>query len=170
MDELFLLPPTPVAIPRAFWLDPKDHVLSSQIFVVQPSVFEFERITKAIASAGPNDYDMEIVNQLYGESAMIIPHRRYDLLTRAFRENLSEAYLGNSVERWDPDAVIKEAKFLHFSDWPVPKPWVPNYEKMEELKPTCEGENVCRAKDIWLGFYRDFAFRRQVTSLFHALV
>jgi hypothetical protein len=163
MDELFFLPSCPVAIPRAFWLNPDDHVLSSQIFIIQPSAMEFERVSRAIASAGPNDYDMEIVNQLYGNSAMIIPHRRYDLLTRAFRENLSEAYLGNDVEKWDPDKVLKEAKFLHFSDWPVPKPWVPNYQKMEELKPECEAENVCRAREIWMGFYSDFARRRKVT-------
>ncbi|RFU26748.1 hypothetical protein B7463_g9597, partial [Scytalidium lignicola] len=162
MDELFLLPPCPVAMPRAYWLDDKDNFLSSQIVLVQPSAMEFERVTKAIASAGPDDYDMEIFNNLYGKSAMIIPHRRYDLITRAFREDHKVSYLGNEVEEWDPDQVLEEAKFLHFSDWPVPKPWIPDYSKIEEYKPPCtdDGKN-CRAQTLWLGFYSDFAKRRE---------
>jgi len=161
MDELFLLPSCPVALPRAFWLPVADHVLSSQIVLVEPSAFEFSRITKAITSAGPNDYDMEIINNLYGNSALILPHRKYDMLTRIFREDHRESYLGNDVEKWDPDKVFAEASFLHFSDWPVPKPWLPDYGKKEELKPKCEGED-CRAQKLWLGFYDDFTKRRQV--------
>ncbi|KAH8811513.1 nucleotide-diphospho-sugar transferase [Xylogone sp. PMI_703] len=162
MDELFLLPPCPVALPRAYWLEDKEYFLSSQIVLVQPSAMEFARVEKAIASAGPNDFDMEIFNNLYGKSAMIIPHRRYDLLTRAFREDHKLSYLGNEVEEWDPDQVLKEAKFLHFSDWPVPKPWIPNYSLMDEHKPPCtdDGKN-CRAQELWLGFYSDFAERRE---------
>lgn len=152
-------------MPRAFWLPPEDHVLSSQLVLIQPSAFEFQRVSQAIDKAGPNDYDMEIFNNLYGESALIIPHRRYDLLTRTFREDHKISYLGNDVEEWDPDKVFAEAKFLHFSDWPVPKPWLPNYSKMDELKPACTDEGRdCRAQKLWLGFYSDFARRRQVRT------
>lgn len=123
MDELFLLPPCPVALPRAYWIHNADRVpvLSSQLLLIQPSALEFGRIMKAIETAGDNDYDMEIVNNLYGENAMILPHRKYDLLTGEFRAGEHERYLGNEVEEWDPERVLGEAKFLHFSDWPVPK-------------------------------------------------
>ncbi|KAI9778976.1 MAG: N-acetylglucosaminyltransferase [Geoglossum umbratile] len=121
MDELFLVPMVPVAMPRAYWLNPNDRVLSAQIILLQPSKFEFERIQKGIETTGQDDYDMEIVNALYKDSALVLPHRPYNLLTGEFRSKDHRAYLGNDVEPWDPDAVLREAKFLHFSDWPVPK-------------------------------------------------
>lgn len=121
LDELFLSPPCPVALPRAYWLDPVDRVMSSQLMLIQPSEFEFNRVMNATSHAKSDDYDMEIVNYLYRDSALILPHRPYDILTGEFRSNDHADYLGNAIERWDPDAVLKEAKYLHFSDWPVPK-------------------------------------------------
>lgn len=121
MDELFLIPSAPVAMPRAYWLNPDDRVLSSQLILLQPSEFEYERIAKATREAKPGAYDMEIVNDLYKDSCFIIPHRPYDLLTGEFRGDEHTSYLGNKEEQWDPEAVSKEAKFLHFSDWPRPK-------------------------------------------------
>lgn len=121
MDELFLIPPSPVAMPRAYWLDPNDRVLSSQLILIQPSEFEYERIAKATREAGQGEYDMEIMNNLYRDSCLILPHRPYDLLTGEFRSENHYDYLGNKEAAWDPDAALKEAKFLHFSDWPRPK-------------------------------------------------
>ncbi|KAL8797713.1 MAG: hypothetical protein Q9195_000065 [Heterodermia aff. obscurata] len=122
MDELFFLPKAPVAIPRSYWLPEDEPVkVSSQLIVIQPSKKEFARVQKAIASAGDSDYDMEIFNSLYRDSALILPHRRYDLLTQVFRWTNHSTYLGDPEEIWDPEAAMKEAKFLHFSDWPVTK-------------------------------------------------
>ena len=122
MDELFLLPPVPVAIPRSYWLPEYEPVkVSSQIVVIQPSKKEFARVERAIAAAGRSDYDMEIINTLYKDSALILPHRPYDLLTQVFHWTNHSAYLGDPDEVWDPEAVLKEAKFLHFSNWPIPK-------------------------------------------------
>ncbi|KAL3470974.1 nucleotide-diphospho-sugar transferase [Aspergillus californicus] len=172
MDELFLLPPCPVAMPRAYWLNPDDHTLSSQLVLVQPSKSEFSRIMAAISDAGSSDYDMEVVNVLYNNSALILPHRRYDLLSGEFRSKSHSAYLGNGLEVWDPQKILKEAKYLHFSDWPVPKPWLlasPSIVQKEQ--PTCDmnpatgQEDDCRARDIWLEFYADFATRRKVPLL-----
>jgi hypothetical protein len=170
MDELFLLLPAPVAIPRAYWL--KQPFLSSQLVLIQPSTYEFARIEEAIQTAKRGDFDMEIVNNLYNNSCIIIPHRRYDVLTGEFRGKGSHAsYLGNTYETWDPEVAFKEAKFLHFSDWPVPKPWIDaSNGVIEDNQPKCElGDNNptkdCRARDLWLGFYADFKARRHV-SLF----
>ncbi|GES65136.1 nucleotide-diphospho-sugar transferase [Aspergillus terreus] len=167
MDELFLLPPCPVAMPRAYWLNPNDRVLSSQVVLIQPSRSEFDRIMEAIRNARSNDYDMEIVNDLYRDSALVLPHRPYDLLTGEFRSKKHEAYLGNPLEEWDPYAILEEAKYLHFSDWPVPKPWIQAPKHViEEKQPTCDynpltqKEDDCRALNIWLGVYDDFRKRR----------
>lgn len=122
MDELFLLPRVPLALPRAYWLNPDDRVMSSQLLLIQPSKFEFDRNTKAIEAARSGDYDMEIINNLYRDSAMILPHRPYDLLTGEFRNTgRHKSYMGSEEEVFDPEKALKEAKFLHFSDWPVQK-------------------------------------------------
>ncbi|RFU30235.1 hypothetical protein B7463_g6073, partial [Scytalidium lignicola] len=165
MDELFLLPPCPVAMPRAYWMD--QPLLSSQLILIQPSVEEFARVKHAIDNAPKDDYDMEIMNNLYGKDCMIIPHRRYDLLTGEFRSTGKHlTYLGNEYEQWDPEKMLKEAKFLHFSDWPMPKPWIEaSKEETEKKMPECnrnaQGKEDCRARDLWLGFYSDFKKRRE---------
>ena len=168
MDELFLIPSAPVAMPRAYWLNPDDRVLSSQLVLLEPSEFEFKRITDAMDHIGPKDFDMEIVNNLYRDSCWIIPHRKYDLLSGEFRNepDSHEKYLGSKEETWDAEAVIKEAKFLHFSDWPYPKPWIQvGQGTTDERKPKCrdtsEGQN-CNDQKIWLWLYEDFRARRSV--------
>ena len=67
--------------------------------------------------------------------------------------------------------VLREAKYVHFSDDPLPKPWEHMSGKtMENMKPRCvghPGENQdCRARDIWLELYRDFGERRKVSPRF----
>lgn len=121
MDELFTLPSTPVAMPRAYWLGFDKRILTSAILVIQPSKDEYDRIAKAIAASKSNEYDMEIMNQLYQDSTMILPHRPYLMLTSGLYEADHTRYLGNTEEIWDPDSAIKELRFIHFSDWPVPK-------------------------------------------------
>jgi hypothetical protein len=69
--------------------------------------------------------------------------------------------------------MLKEAKFLHFSDWPMPKPWLSAGESLtNEKKPKCEtdgdGNEDCRARDLWLGFYSDFKERRKASHIRHS--
>ncbi|KAI9684121.1 MAG: N-acetylglucosaminyltransferase [Trizodia sp. TS-e1964] len=167
MDELFHVPSSPVAMPRAYWLKPEDIKLGSHLVLIEPSSMEYDRILSATNSARPNEYDMEIINKLYGSSAMVLPHRGYGLLTGEFRAKNHSQYLGNDLEKWDPETVYAEAKFLHFSDWPTPKPWLASPAIVENNKPDCDvdlatGEKTdCRAQHIWVGFYRDFAKRRK---------
>ncbi|KAI1694279.1 glucose N-acetyltransferase 1 [Ditylenchus destructor] len=156
MDELFLAPSSPVAMPRAYWLGFDKRFLSAQIVLIEPSKTEFDRLMRAMRVAKADDYDMDIVNNLYKDSALILPHRPYNLLTGEFRATNHAGYLGNPEEKWDPDAVLKEAKFLHFSDWPVPKKEQPKCEKDPNT-----GQENCRNRELWLGFYSDFKRRRQ---------
>ncbi|KAM0279164.1 hypothetical protein ACHAO9_011827 [Fusarium lateritium] len=165
MDELFFLPPAPVAMPRAYWISP-DKVLSSQVMLIEPSETEFTRIMERVQTAIYGEYDMEIVNQLYRDSALIFPHRRYDLLSGEFRNDNHAQYLGSDIETWDPAAAYSEAKLIHFSDWPLPKPWktMPE-EKRLEAQPNCtrasdEMEN-CTERIIWNRLYTDFRTKRK---------
>ncbi|CAK1363913.1 unnamed protein product [Cercospora beticola] len=197
MDELFLLPPTTLAAPRAYWLpNLKDPILSSQLLLIQPSIVEFNRILNAFDTRLEADYDMEIINHLYNSSALVLPHRPYNLLSGEFKRqgddsSLSSsipeaslpskvdhaAYLGSSTEVWNPDLIVNEAKYVHFSDWPLPKPWVfADEDSVENVMPRCviletrksvfEGvdddiKDDCRDREIWLGLYADFKRRRK---------
>ncbi|KAJ5544972.1 hypothetical protein N7535_006641 [Penicillium sp. DV-2018c] len=167
LDELFSMPPCPLALPRAYWFDPNERVQNSQLLLIQPSHFEFDRITAAINNASRFEYDMEIVNNLYKDSALIIPHRPWTILTGEFRGEHHSKWLGNDQEVWNPDEVLTEVKYLHFSDWPVPKPWIEaSQEVIEKEQPRCRFnvtsglEDDCRDREYWLGFYADFARRR----------
>lgn len=170
MDELFLSPPAPVAMPRAYWLYPDSPTLSSQLVLATPSKAEFARIQAKVSSAKSEDYDMEILNDLYKDSALILPHRPYNLITGEFKDHDTHAkYLGNPDEPWDPVAVYNEAKFLHFSDFPVPKPWLDASEEVrKESEPSCvkleDGREDCAARDLWNGFYADFRQARKVRT------
>lgn len=164
MDELFFLPATPVALPRAYWLNRP--TLGSHIMLIQPSVANFNRVAKAIEDAGIGEYDMEIVNSVFGDSCITIPHRWYALLTGEFRSKTHTSFLAEN-ERWDPVRITKEAKLIHFSDDPFPKPWVqPTQREITFTKPSCvsleSGKHDCRARDIWLDLYLDFKERREV--------
>ena len=160
------MPSSPVAMPRAYWEDTPHDQLSDQIILIEPSAFEFSRIEDAINNAGNNVFDMDIVSDMYFDSALVMPHRRYDLLTGELRRSDGHvAYLGNDLEEWDVDKIMAEAKFLHFSDWPVPKPWISRGDGiMTQHQPACvdrDGQQDCHERDLWLGFYHDFAQRRK---------
>jgi hypothetical protein len=163
MDELFLLPSAPVAMPRAYWMD--RFFLSSQLIVIEPSTSEWQRIQEAMEHHEGFDYDMDILNKLYGTSSTVIPHRKYDLLTGEIRPKDHDAYLG-SKEMWRAKDILAEAKFLHFSDWPMPKPWLEAVaEDWEKYTPECrvvsEIERDCEDREAWLEIRRDFTARRE---------
>ncbi|OAA36234.1 glycosyltransferase family 8 protein [Metarhizium rileyi] len=167
MDELFLLPPCPVAMPRAYWLYPEDPKLASPVILLQPTAVEFDRILAEIERAGNDDYDMEVVNTLYKDQGMVLPHRPYLMLTAEFRHDPDDhrKYLGTDRETWDPVAAFNEVKYIHFSDAPLPKPWHHiSDESHQEWQPKChvhDGVERCSERDIWNGIYTDFRNRRK---------
>ncbi|KYK56312.1 putative glucose n-acetyltransferase protein [Drechmeria coniospora] len=167
MDELFLLPPCTAAMPRAYWLHPDKKILTSLLMLIEPNVVEFSRVMDKIESAGRNDYDMEIVNDLYIDSAMVLPHRRYAMLSAEFRSDGHALYLGSDREVWDPVAAYNEAKIIHFSDWPVAKPWLPTpAEVIQKYEPKCrmkDGLETCVERELWYRLYDDFRrYRREI--------
>ncbi len=168
LDELFFLPPAPIVVPKAYWLPtPK---LSSHIMLLTPSSTTFTKIQEEIEKATKGIHDMEIVNSLFGSTCSVLPHQVYALLTGEFSSSDPEhkAFLDPATMKWDPDRVMKEAMFVHFSDYPFPKPWQEtSAEEQERAVPECvaddrEGNVDCRARNIWIGLYKDFKARRKV--------
>lgn len=180
LDELFFLPPATVAMPRAYWLLPHNKTLSSQMAVIEPSFREHSALLQSIkaAQAGQVEvnltntrYDMEIMNERYGDSAMVLPHRQYGLITGEFRNKKHWKFLGNDDDEWNPDTVLSEAKFVHFSDWPLPKPWAMwSQEQLANTQPACDKnpgtpeESGCRDREVWKQLYDNFRRRRKVSS------
>ena len=180
LDELFLLPKAQVAMPRAYWANPpratQDEArawpLTSLLLLLEPNRAELQHMLETIRhwQQQPNytsrKYDMDILNHRFGSSAMVLPHRPYALLTAEFRQHDHSPYLGKppGMASWDADAVLKEAKLVHFSDWPLPKPWIMwPLEGLKEMQPDCGGSHVgtCRERVIWKELYDDFRKRRK---------
>jgi hypothetical protein len=171
IDDLFLLPPTPIAMTRAYWADSKPWPLTSMLMVIKPNPEELEQFKARMAWGGNNElvdahrFDMELINDRFENSALVLPHRPYGLLTGEFRRKESDhsAYLGDPNEKWDAEKVYKEAKLVHFSDWPLPKPWIMwPQQGLEEMQPDCGGSHVgtCPERRIWKHLYDDFRHRR----------
>lgn len=168
MDELFFLPQTPIAMPRAYW---QDDTLSTHLMVIKPSLVDFERIKYVFVHPNASESDTEVLNKLFGEESLDLPHQTYNLITGEFRNNEHHRFLNSATARWDARQALKEAKYLHFSDWPYPKPWSGYSHIMhDEWQPACEitleGEEDCSSRDVWDEIYDEFLARRQVSYLF----
>jgi hypothetical protein len=170
LDELFLLPQTPIAMPRAYWTDSKPWPLSTKLMVIKPNLAELEKFKRLMEGGGDDmlvrihRYDMEILNERYEENALVLPHRPYALRTAEFRRHNHKDYLGDADEKWDAEKVYKEAKLVQFSDHPLPPPWYTWPQgSVEEMQPDCDGngEGTCAERRIWKGLYQDFRNRRK---------
>lgn len=172
-DEPFLLPvASPVALPRAYWLN---DTLCTAIMLASPSTKDFERIMARVHEEGrAGEFDMDVINALYGDHCLVIPHRPHLLLTGEMRSGDHGAYLGSGSgsgeEGWDVRKVMGEARYVHFSDWPMQKPWVAGGEALrEEVMPKCKttgaGGMDCGDREVWLGLYEDFRIRRKVSDV-----
>ena len=79
----------------------------------------------ASEKANGTKYDMDILTDVYKDAALVLPHRPYNLITGEFRGTEHSKYMGDPDQPWDPDQVLQEAKFIHFSDWPLQKVMTP---------------------------------------------
>lgn len=173
IDELFFVPPATAVMPRAYWLDTPH--MSSHIMVLTPSAHAFHDVQRTIArKAGYGFYDMEVMNQAFGSTCQVLPREPYALLTGEFRRGDHAGFLGGSGsghegQLWDPDSVLDQAKLVHFSDYPLSKPWLATEEEILSAKPDCSFEaelgKECRAQEIWMGFHKTFRDRRAVSNI-----
>jgi len=173
LDDLFLFQKAPLAMPYVYWGEPTGWSFSSQMLLITPSASSFQLIESEIKKAKPDEYDMDILNSLFKNKILQIPQRPYNLLSGEFRRRKHAAYMRSHPrpfsrdQKWDPDFILSEAKFLHFSDWPIPKPWMrAKKEELNKYMPKClQGEwfgaSDCRDRAVWLKLYYDFAVKRQ---------
>lgn len=180
LDHLFLLPSAPVAMPRAYWADvpspdpnqSQPWPLTSLLLLLEPNRAEFKVLLETLTSwrTDPNvtthgdgkKYDMDLLNYRYGSSALVLPQRPYALLTAEFRNKDHTPYLGPHAH-WDAQKALDEAALVHFSDWPLPKPWTMwSADALAEIQPKCTDEKgECVERKIWKGLYEDFRVKRR---------
>jgi hypothetical protein len=170
MDELFFLPPAPLALPYVYW--PNDGKrgdrwhFSDQLMVIQPSSTEFTYVQGTVQNITSQESDLELIVQLYGDSVIKLPQRPYHLLTEEFRHKYSqhEKYLGTSKERWDVDIILRETKLVHFFEPAMPKPWMASNTTIAKHIPKCVSgiswKSDCGSAMAWYGFYTTYLNRR----------
>ena len=169
LDELFVLPHTLVAMPRAY--DAPQPQLSTHMVVFETDEIEVSRLISTASTSPPSSapIDISVLNAHYGNSAMVLPHRRYGLSTSEFRSTTHTKFFGNDYEKWDPDAVLRDASLVHFSgDAPIPKPWIMwPHDLLHRMLPQCEfqtgteKEKGCRDREVWLDLYNSFRKKRK---------
>ncbi|KAI3538121.1 glucose N-acetyltransferase [Colletotrichum filicis] len=168
MDHYFLAPMAAVAVPRAYWLNEKDtpvvkQVLGSHVMLIEPNKSRYDKIVSEALKSG--DFDMEVMNHMFKDSAMILPHRRLALLTGEFRAKEHQKYLApDDDEEWNAMAEVSRAYLVHFSDWPLPKPWLSRSDaQWKAALPDCPDDEEdkpdrprCADRVMWEGFYEDY--------------
>jgi alpha-N-acetylglucosamine transferase len=170
IDSLFLAPDSPVAMPRAYWLTEREsngtakQILGSHLMLIEPNTHLYKRIIKEAERSG--DFDMEVLNELFKDSAMILPHRRLALLTGEFRNKDHHKYLApDEDEEWNAVYEVSKAYLVHFSDWPLPKPWKSHTEaQWQAALPECLEDDVekpdrprCADRFVWTGLYTHYS-------------
>lgn len=167
MDELFFLPPAPLAMPYVYWSKPAGWRLSNQIMVIQPSSAELAKIESAIPNAVEDETDVSFVNKLYNETLIRLPAQPYHILTEEFRlrDNEHSRYLNSTNEKWYAKAILREAKLVHFFDPPIPKPWMASNTTWQKYTPRCVSIRRrrfdCENRNAWYTFYNNYQNRRK---------
>ncbi|GJD00232.1 glucose N-acetyltransferase [Colletotrichum higginsianum] len=173
MDHYFLAPMAAVAVPRAYWLNEKDtpvvkQVLGSHVMLLEPNKARYEKIVQEALQSG--DFDMEVMNHMFKDSAMILPHRRLALLTGEFRAKEHKKYLApDEDEEWNAMGEVSRSYLVHFSDWPLPKPWRAHSDaQWQAALPDCPEDDKdkpdrprCADRTMWTGIYTDFKADRE---------
>lgn len=134
---------------------PKKQIYNNILqYVNNPWYYRFIHPNKCSKS---NDYDMEIINKFIDDDLHkgnlnfgIIDHKTYGVLTGEFREDDHSRFMADpqflpfidpriDTQAWDPLKVIYNTKLIHFSDEPIPKPWLQenNFDHYNTFKIYC---------------------------------
>lgn len=150
-----------LVLPEAYYSDhvssglPK--VLSSAFMLIKPSLQLYNIAQAFVQKRSDREFDMEIINKIARSSdvqSSVLPYRKHLLLTGIFRDHSS--YLPDSM--WDAQTEYDEAYYIHFSDAPIPKPWVDDRgASLAKHGPRCPVDNPgCDEVRIWKEIYKTF--------------
>jgi alpha-N-acetylglucosamine transferase len=167
LDELFLIPSTPLAMPYVYFGEPDGWQFSSQLMIITPSKQSFARISEAVNGSQFMEHDTAILERLFYGQIIKIPQRPFALMSGEYRRASHDRYIGNRFPKvWDPDRILSEARILHFSDYPLPKPWeMASREMLNRHMPQCKssefGATDCKDREVWTDIYREYRNKRE---------
>lgn len=161
-DHLFAhTPEADLTLPEAYYatqhLKEDKLLFSSAFMLIKPSLNLYRKAQKLVQERRTDDFDMEIINKLTHDNTIsntTLPYRGNILLTGLFRDHSS--YSRN--ERWDPEKEWSEASYIHFSDSPIPKPWIDDRGvRFAQHGPKCLGGGLdCPDVKIWRAVHNAF--------------
>lgn len=75
LDHLFNLPSVTLAAPRAYWLGNESQIqpLTSALMVIEQSPETWAIVEEGLRTIGPRIYDMDLVQALFGNTALVLP-------------------------------------------------------------------------------------------------
>ncbi|CAG9463298.1 unnamed protein product [Pedinophyceae sp. YPF-701] len=168
-------PEVPAAFATAYW-GPADEPakLSGALFSVAPDSGRFERLLAAVRAAG-HESEMDLLQREFGPQAALLP-ASHCLLTGTVRAADVGGYYGGSRGRagegegrrgagLDPREVVRGAYYVHFSDWPLRKPFqlrgVADVVEWLEGKEGGRGDPKEAWNKAWLGLYETYLAEMQ---------
>lgn len=161
-DSLFFeAPEADLLLPEAYYASrsvAEDEVMhSSALMLIKPSPQLYNTAQKLVRYRQVAEFDMEIfqkLTQLTEYSTSTLAYRHNLLLTGVFRDHKS--YSRN--ESWYPQGEWEKALYIHFSDDPIPKPWIDDRgATYAQHGPKCPaGGQDCAEVRIWRQIYNDF--------------
>lgn len=164
LDELFLIPAAPIAMPHVYWGSQDGWQFSPQLTIMTPSSDSFSRLTDAIKVSPVGEYDISVLEKVFHGQIIRIPQRPFALLSGELRRKSHDHYIGNAFPRiWNPYNILHKARILYFSDDPIPKPWyTASQDLLNRYMPSCEesegfGASNCEDRQVWLRLYSDYA-------------
>lgn len=163
MDHLFdKLGDEDLRLPEAYYarqssLGEDQPLYSSALMLIKPSRKLYESAQSLMRERRPTDFDMEIINSLTRVPSIkstVLPYRHNLLLTGLFKDHSS--YEGSTA--WDAEQEYQTACYVHFSDAPMPKPWIDDRgASFAQHGPKCpEGGILCDDVRIWREIHRIF--------------
>ena len=158
-DDLFTLPSTPLAIPRAYWYQESNY-LTSAFMIIEPSAFLHQKVIDRLPG-GPDHVsghvlDMDVVNDLAAGWAMLLPHRGLFMLSNDLRDGEDDPghqrYLRASQSglKWDAEKEFSSVRLFHFSE-KGPKQWE-GHQRMDSF---CKGRTDAGCK-AWIQLLDDY--------------
>lgn len=150
LDHLFDLPSADVYAPRAYWIEKEDKkpFLSSTLMLIQPNPELWKQIQDTVATLPAHQYDMDIVNSLFGDQALLLPDS-YVVLNSHWEDhkvplwftpengepagNVTEGDTSRPASNEELNALYDQSHVIHFTA--VGKPWSMDLWTVNELKP-----------------------------------
>ncbi|KAH7307952.1 nucleotide-diphospho-sugar transferase [Stachybotrys elegans] len=142
-DSAFRLPSTPFTAAPAYWIS--NRTLTSACMLIEPSEALWQPMDAALTSIKPDKYDMDVINELYGDIEDPMPgnflalnsHWEDKNVPAWFESDRDVAFPEDATSRpaddYELEQLYKQTAIVHFTA--VGKPWLASIGKVREERP-----------------------------------